>query len=59
MNRRQPICKGVNEQGELLWDSIPMEFWQIKQLFYKHYSGDFGEQWMWLVAYQGGMEWRT
>lgn len=59
MNRRQPICKGTDTRGELVWDYEAMQWWQIKQLFYKRYPGDLGEQWMWLVAYQGGMEWRT
>ena len=58
MNRRSVVCAGVSATGELLWKHEAMEMWQILQLFYKHYEGDFGEQWMWLSAYQKGMDWR-
>lgn len=57
MNRSQPVCTGTNEKGELTWKPASMEFWQIVQLYYKHYCGDFGEQWMWLVLQEKGMEW--
>ena len=57
MNRRQPICAGVDESGELVWDDQAMELWQVRQLFYKQYGGDLGEQWMWLVAQNKGMDW--
>ncbi len=56
MNRKQPVCKGINDRGQLIWDYEAMELWQILQLFYKHYEGDLGEQWMWLVLAQKGMD---
>lgn len=58
MDRQQPICIGTNQQGELQWRFIPMELWQILQLYRRQYQGDFGEQWMFLTAYNAGWDWR-
>jgi hypothetical protein len=57
MNRKQPVCVGVSETGELVWSHEAMELWQIIQLFRKQYQGDFVEQWMWICAHQKGMDW--
>ncbi len=56
MNRKQPVMIGADENGEIIWDTIPMDFWQIKQLFYKRYEGNFEEQWMFLSAAQKGAD---
>ena len=50
MNRLQPICVGTRPDGELDWKIVPMELWQIMQLYRRQYQGDFGEQWMYLTA---------
>lgn len=52
MNRKQPVCRGMDERGELVWGLEDMQFWQIVQLFYRRYPGDFGEQWMWVTLKQ-------
>lgn len=49
MNRKRPICTGVDANGELTWSMVPMELWEILQLYRRQYHGDFGEQWMRLL----------
>lgn len=42
--RRQPVVKGVNEKGELIWGWIPMPLWQ-QAMFPVRYCGDFIAFW--------------
>ena len=56
--RIRPICKGINVNGELLWDYERMGLWQELQLFRKQYQGDFCEQWMWAcLREKSALEW--
>jgi hypothetical protein len=58
MNRQQPICTGTDHEGRLQWAWVPMELWQILQLYRRQYQGDFGEQWMRMVLMQShGLGW--
>lgn len=46
---RQPINKGVDANGELIWDTIPMPEWQrrmIQILVPIPYVGDFLAFWL-------------
>jgi hypothetical protein len=52
----QPVCKGLDEHGNLIWDLQMKEPWHLK-MFPVRYKGDFSEQWMWLCLQQSGMEW--
>jgi hypothetical protein len=52
----QPVCAGVDPQGELLWDLQMKAPWHSK-MFPVRYQGDFGEQWMWLSLMEKGLEW--
>lgn len=42
---QQPICKGTDENGELVWGFIPMPRWQ-QAMFPVKYVGDFFKFWM-------------
>lgn len=42
--RTQPICKGVNRKGELIWTIAPMALWQ-QAMFPVKYCGDFMAFW--------------
>lgn len=58
MNRLHPVCVGANGSGQLQWAMMPMEMWQILQQYRKQYTGDFGENWMWLVLNEkSGLGW--
>ncbi len=52
----QTICKGTDERGELVWDSVMMEPWQQK-MFPVPYGGDFGVEWMYKSMQEKGIEW--
>jgi len=52
----QPVCVGLDENGELLWRLQMKEPWHMK-MFPVRYTGDFSEQWMWLVLAEKGMDW--
>jgi hypothetical protein len=43
--RKQPICKGVDHRGELLWGMIDMPRWQM-EMFRVRYYGDFMAHWI-------------
>lgn len=45
MERLQPVVKGVDAKGELVWGSIPMPLWQ-QVMFPLRYVGDFIAFWM-------------
>jgi hypothetical protein len=55
-NGYQPICKGLDLEGELIWDLKMKEPWHLK-MFPVHYTGDFSEQWMYLILMEKGIEW--
>lgn len=58
MTRIQPILKGVDASGELVWSEMPMPLWQILQIYKRQrYEGDFAEQWMYLIMFGQGMGW--
>lgn len=42
--RLQPVCKGTNERGELVWGFVPMARWQCV-MFPLKYVGDFAAFW--------------
>jgi len=41
---KQPVCKGVDAKGELVWGFIPMPRWQ-QAMFPVRYVGDFFVFW--------------
>jgi hypothetical protein len=48
-DRKQPVCKGTDSRGELIWGFIPMAEWQrrtIQALAPIPYVGDFLAFWM-------------
>ncbi len=51
----QPVCKGLDERGEFIWDVKMKEPWHLK-MFPVRYKGDFSEQWMLLVMTEKGFE---
>ena len=51
MERIQPIVMGTTVLGELIWGEIEMARWQ-RIMFPRRYTGDFGQFWMKLQAYQ-------
>ncbi len=42
---QQPICKGTDKKGELVWGFIPMPRWQ-QVMFPVRYVGDFLAFWL-------------
>jgi hypothetical protein len=40
----QPICTGIDESGNLVWDAKQKENWHL-EMFPVPYRGDFKEQW--------------
>lgn len=42
--RVQPVCTGVDERGELVWEGRAMEYWQMA-MFPVRYAGDFLAHW--------------
>jgi hypothetical protein len=50
-DRTQPVCKGVNKKGELVWGVIPMPYWQMRMFPLKYY-GDFFVFWTKLHFFQ-------
>ncbi len=53
----QPVCQGLDESGELVWQLEMKQPWHSK-MFPVRYGGDFVMEWMWLVLYEKGQEWR-
>ncbi len=49
--RKQPVCKGTNEKGELVWGFIPMPYWQMAMFPLKYY-GDFMAHWIKLKFFE-------
>lgn len=43
--RLQPVCKGVDSKGELIWGAVPMALWQ-RAMFPIRYTGDFLAFWL-------------
>lgn len=43
--RMQPVCSGVDSNGELVWATQQMAEWQMR-MFPIQYKGDFGVFWM-------------
>lgn len=43
--RKQPVHKGVDERGEIIWEYQAMELWQEIMLYAKPYIGEFLWQW--------------
>lgn len=54
MKRTSPVCAGVDENGEIVWEIRPMERWQEILLFKKNYQGDFLNQWWHLSCLEKG-----
>ncbi len=49
--RKQPVVKGVDEKGELIWGFIPMPRWQ-QAMFPVKYCGDFIAFWYKRMFYE-------
>lgn len=45
IERTQPVFKGTNAKGEILWGIIPMPRWQM-EMFRVRYYGDFMAHWL-------------
>lgn len=45
IERQQPVVKGINEKGELIWGTMPMPRWQMEMFRVKYY-GDFIGFWL-------------
>ena len=45
IERTQPVCVGVDKNGELMWKIVPMPRWQM-EMFRIPYVGDFMAFWM-------------
>lgn len=53
--KRQPVCKGVDSKGELVWGAVPMAHWQTTMMALavraaaimcpRRYTGDFIAFW--------------
>lgn len=52
----QPVCKGIDAKGELLWGTEIKQPWHQK-MFPVTYGGDFCEQWMYKSLNEKGFEW--
>lgn len=52
----QPVCKGLDVAGEIIWELKPKEPWHQK-MYPVSYDGDFGIQWMYLSLYEKGFDW--
>lgn len=45
VERAQPVCKGVDAAGELVWEGQEMARWQMAE-FPREYTGAFRAYWM-------------
>lgn len=52
----QPVCVGMDQSGELVWELRMKEPWHQK-MFPVKYGGDFGVQWMYKSLQEKGHEW--
>lgn len=48
---KQPVCKGVDAKGELIWGFVPMARWQ-QAMFPVRYVGDFIGFWLKRVMHE-------
>jgi len=55
IERIQPVVKGTNAKGELVWGVIPMARWQM-MMFPVRYTGDFMVHWMKASLAAAGIE---
>ncbi len=52
----QPVVVGIDDGGNLIWESRMKEPWQLK-MFPVKYGGDFSNQWMWKSLQEKGLDW--
>ncbi len=45
IERTQPVCKGTDAKGNLIWGIIPMPRWQMEMIRVRYY-GDFMAHWI-------------
>jgi hypothetical protein len=55
-DRYQPVCRGFDQNGELIWELAFKEAWQTRMLPVP-YRGDLSDQWMRLILNENGIDW--